>query len=96
MLMFRNAQQYNMPGSIVYEDSLVLQQLVQGLYNDYCAQNPGGISEADKKLRHSKKGKPEESSSATNAPSTATPFLDLNNTDNNNYQAGSFIDLNDE
>lgn len=91
MLMFRNAQHYNMPGSIVYEDSVALQQLLQALYNDYCAQNPGGVSEGDKKLRHAKKGKSEQGSSSYGAPTTA--LVDLNNNDNNYQPAGSFIDL---
>mgnify|MGYP001121636133 CR=1 FL=1 len=90
ILMFRNAQQYNMPGSLVYEDAGALQQLMQGLYNDFCAQNPGGLSEADKKLRHSKKGKSDGS-----AAPVVTPFIDLNKGDGN-FRPGSFIDLNDE
>jgi hypothetical protein len=95
MLMFRNAQHYNMPGSLVYEDSVALQQLLQGLYNDFYVQNPGGVSEADKKLRHSKKGKSEQGSVTSTAP-TSTPFVDLNSNENNYQPAGSFIDLNDE
>jgi SNF2 family DNA or RNA helicase len=60
MLMFRNAQDYNMPGSQVYTDAVTLQELFQQEYGKFLATyNPvednQPESEEEKRLRRQKK-----------------------------------------